>query len=365
MYKDKILEPVYSRDVNDTRVSPETRDVVFNKHSVQDGKHVSPSNNGKLQIGTDGIQVRMIKGIDEEGFKRVVAYGLRATTGIDFELPMDETEDTDEMLRGGLQQALESDRIVFAVTGVSRACTHQLVRTRKAAFNQQSQRATFFGNNFEIRVPESVWVSKDPKVLAVWLNAIEATREAYRVATEANISYQDARLIMPEGTTNAIICSYDPREWLNTLAYRGCYMFQWEISHVFREMRRQVVEKYPWLEPHAKITCEKTGKCHFQGWESTEAQCPLPMAREDNRVFRSERYAIGGELKTPYSAIATIQTYKAGEHYSLDQMITMMKDICGEDAAKFDEAQWVEGIHKAADAKRIYVHSDLDIEVLQ
>ena len=320
MYEAENKPTVLSRDPEDKHVSPETRDIVFNKHSIQDGKHVSPSDNGKLQIGLDGIQVRLIKGIDTESFKRVVSYGLRATTGISLDDDsMEADADTEEMLKGGLQQALESDRLVFAVTGVSRACTHQLVRTRNAAFLQQSQRATFFGNNAEVRVPESVWVHPNPEVLESWLSAVAHTRAAYALATENDISYQDARLILPEGTTNAIVCSYTPREWLNTFAYRGCYLFQWEISHVFREMRKLVLEQHPWLEPHAKITCEKTGKCEFTGWESSEAQCPLPMARDDNRRVFSDRYRIAGTDPTP---LERLREYVAALKRADEKLVT-------------------------------------------
>lgn len=302
MYKAENKVTSSSRKWSDLSESPETRDYVFNSHSKQDGEHVSPFDNGATQIGLDGIEVKLVKGINEEQFANVVSYGLRATTGVDLNKPYDDSsEDLTEMMQGGLQQALEADTLVFAVSGVSRACTHQLVRTRKAAFNQQSQRATFYGNQPDIRMPESIW--RDKVAREAYLEAIKATRRAYKVATERDISYQDARLVLPEGTVNFIICTYTVREFMNTFSYRGCYLFQWEISHVFRKMREQVLENHPILRDvlaqNIKISCEKTGKCHFQGWEDVEAQCPKPMAREDNRVFKSDRYAIETKAKTP------------------------------------------------------------------
>lgn len=302
-----------------------TRDVAFNRHSKNDGHHVSPYDNATIEVGTDNIEAALVQGIDEESFKRVLSAATRATIGIGITSewkpcalsddpsfcehpewkhenhgvegiwhltdPLEPEKDWEEMLKGGLQTALESQTIVFAVTGVSRTCTHQLVRSRRAAFHQQSQRASYMGDNPEMRMPESVW--RKPKVRDEWLKAIQATHRAYRAACEADVAYQDARFILPEGTTNFIMLEYPVREFLNVYAYRACHMFQWEISAVMRECRRVLLEAHPWLEPYVKITCEKTGVCEFQGWEVVEGQCTLPMAREDNRRFKPEHHRIG------------------------------------------------------------------------
>lgn len=304
-----------------------TRDIAFNRHSKNDGHHVSPYDNNTILAGTDGIEAAMVQGIDEDSFKRVLSAATRATIGIDivgkWEMcdanwdletpcskghtqhraegirsrrlgyvdPLEPDKDWEEMLKGGLQTALESQTIVFAVTGASRTCTHQLVRSRRAAFHQQSQRASYMGDSPEFRMPESVW--RNPMVRASWFQALRYSHKAYRAACEADISYQDARFILPEGTTNFIMLEYPVREFLNVYAYRACHMFQWEISAVMRECRRVLLEAHPWLEPYVKITCEKTGICEFQGWENVEGQCTLPMAKEDNRRFKPVHHRIG------------------------------------------------------------------------
>ena len=298
MYKPRAHHPYGgSRLWDDRSETALLRDVAFNRHSMQDGKHVSPSDNDVLQIGDDGITVRLVQGLNPE-FENVLSRATRATIGINLIGGSDDARDWEEMLRGGLQTALESQVIVFEVSGVSRACTHQIVRTRKAAFHQQSMRASFYGSGPEIRMPESVWRAPD-EVRSAWVHAIEACRRAYVAACEADVSYQDARYVLPEGTTNYIMMEYPLREFINVYAYRGCSMFQWEIVTVMRMAREILVEKYPFLDPYIKISCEKTPgtgryehKCTFQGWESVEGQCPFEWAVEDNRVFRSEHHRI-------------------------------------------------------------------------
>ena len=55
------------------------------------------------------------------------------------------------LVRSGHHSALEHASFTFAVDGVSRACTHQLVRHRVASYNQQSQRYVNFGGGRQLR----------------------------------------------------------------------------------------------------------------------------------------------------------------------------------------------------------------------
>lgn len=302
-----------SRPWQDDTEDLETRDWAFNRHSMNlplaligddEGGigNVSPFDNGVISVGTDNIEVRLVQGIPET-FRDVIARATKATIGVEPGEFVDD-RDADEMMKGGLQTALEDAVVVFEVRGVSRTCTHQLVRTRKAAFHQQSQRASFMGEFPEVRMPESVW--RKPEAREAFLRAVEAAHEAYNVACEYDVAYQDARFILPEGTATYIMLEYPLRTFIDTYNYRGCYMFQWEIGRVFRECRRVLVEAYPWLEPHIKISCERTHgakdegefggepheagafahTCTFQGWESVEGQCPFPWARDSNRQYQ-------------------------------------------------------------------------------
>lgn len=307
-----LAMPEASRDWSDyERHSSLTRDVAFNRHSMNDGEHVSPSDNGKVQVGTDGIKVALIQPIDEGQLKKTLSAAVRATVGLDMSQPIDAEGDWEEMLKGGLQTALETQTIVFAVGGVSRTATHQLVRSRRAAFHQQSQRAGYMGDYPECRCPESVWVN--PQARMEFFSAVMHSWRAYKRICELDISYQDARFILPEGTTNFIMLEYPIREFLNVYAYRGCSMFQWEIVHVMRECRRVLVEAHPWIEPYVKISCEKTGPveweesdgsgevkqvahhCTFQGWEDVEGQCDFPWAKQEARTFKPEFHRISRE----------------------------------------------------------------------
>lgn len=318
----------------------------FNNHDKNTGEHVSPFDTGMVQIGVDGIEVRLLQGVDMDHFKQVIYAGKQATIGVPRPKgpgPMSDYRDVSEaewreMFRGGLQAALESQTVVFEVWGASRVLTHQLVRSRRAGFHQQSQRSTWYGDRPEVRMPETVWRA-GREVRLAWSQAYETAWGAYRAACEVGVPYEDARYILPEGTVNYIQCEYSIREFINVFAYRGCSMFLREMVTVMRKMREVLLAQCPELEPYVKISCEKGAlcpackgsgrvyedgvawdpadgeaayritvacltcnglggdrKCTFQGWENVEHSCSFPWAKESNRTFlATPRLRIGAK----------------------------------------------------------------------
>jgi hypothetical protein len=274
-----------SRSVIDT-----TMHGTINRNSrrlSQDGKRTeSPSNTGMVQVGTDMIEVVLAVDFDDDKLEAFSRWAQSAGSGAPEELRM--SKDPAEFLEGGLaMQSLEDIRFAFAVRGVTRIVTHQIVRTRAAAFKQQSQQDTWQGDFPEFRMPETIWVN--PILRANWIVTIVECHKSYNLAIDADVQYKDARYILPEGTTNFIFCEYSLRTFLEMYAYRACVMFQEELVYITREMGRLLVEAHPYLEPHIKISCEKIHECTFQGPERVEETCTFPWAREDNRAYRQRK----------------------------------------------------------------------------
>jgi hypothetical protein len=292
------------------------KDVAFNRKSFGEGQPENPDQN-QIYVGTDGIEVTLEQDFKDEELQHFFSYAINATRGIDPRHPP-EPVDWEEMMKGGLQTALKRINIAFAVYGASRTATHQIVRSTRANFHQQSQRAHYYGDRPSIRMPES-WLDKllgEDDDGGGWMlsdefvGLAEHAAAVYRLATDAGVSYQDARFALLEGTTNFILCEYSLDEFIAVYSYRACSMFQWEIVSIVRKMRDVLVEAHPWLDPYIKISCEKTNgglkgpgvmsdahTCTFQGWESVEGQCDFPWARESNRAFRSERHRIERSTK--------------------------------------------------------------------
>lgn len=276
--------------------------------------HISPLANGRIDEAYENLKVRLLYWPEEGPFKRMVYKATMATRGS----PIDDLEEidpvvVDEAFKGGLNQCLEWATVVFEISGLSRGVTHEIVRTRKASFAQQSMRHTDMGSDMAVgtdadapiynvaamRMPEEI-VNASEEVRYHWERAIEVARETYALLVDRyDIPFQDARTVLPIATETYIIASYPVSEFLNTFSYRGCYMFYPEIVSLFHRMRSALNEKCPWLEPYIRISCEKTRPnealgqphmCTYQGWETVQGQCPFTWAREDNRVWKSSRF---------------------------------------------------------------------------
>jgi thymidylate synthase (FAD) len=273
--------PLYSLSRRPDDVTP--RDIVHadSRRASNDDGPSSPSDNGSIKIGNDGLEVVLVQDYDDEVYAEVSRYAQTASRGAHPDLL--EKTDREAFLSGGLAyQSLEDIRIAFGVRGASRVLTHQLVRTRAAAFKQQSQRDCDYGEMPEFRMPESVWANHHLRT--IWIKALLGVHAAYNIAVTQDIPYEDARYILPEGTTNFILCEYSLRTFMEMYAYRGCVMFQSEMVGVVRAMRRLLINGHPYLADHIRISCEKIHRCTFQGAERVDRTCYFPWATEATRT---------------------------------------------------------------------------------
>jgi len=130
----------------------------------------------------------------------------------------------------------------FLVEGVSRACTHQLVRHRIASFSQQSQRYVN-ESGFDYVTPPTV--EKDPKVKKVYDEAVEYARKSYKELMELGVPKEDARFLLPNATSSKIVVTMNFRELRHFIKLRTEKGAQWEIQALGREMLKLLKEKAP------------------------------------------------------------------------------------------------------------------------
>lgn len=134
------------------------------------------------------------------------------------------------ILKSGHFSTLEHASYTFAVEGVSRALTHQLVRHRLASFNQQSQRYVKFKEGVPIVTPETI--SDMPEASSVFDDAIKACTEAYTKLIELGIPAEDARYLLPNAAETKIVVTMNVRELLHFFNTRCCNRAQWEIREL-------------------------------------------------------------------------------------------------------------------------------------
>lgn len=162
------------------------------------------------------------------------------------------------IMSSGHFSTLEHASYTFAIDGVSRALTHQLVRHRLASFNQQSQRYVTFSDELETVEPPTV--VDDPIAHAAFQEAVESAFKAYRVLVDAGVPAEDARYLLPNAAATKIAVTMNIRELLHLFELRCCNRAQWEIRGLADRMLELVMPTAPYIFMDAGAPCRR-GSC--------------------------------------------------------------------------------------------------------
>ena len=182
----------------------------------------------------------------------------------------------DMLMDIGHESPIEHVSFTFAVEGVSRTLTHQLVRHRMASFSQQSQRYVKL-DQFEYIIPPSI--EKNEKAKGVFIKAMQEDQQYYgeivdilyrenlellitqgrdektaKSAAEKK-SIEDARYIFPNACETKIVFTMNARSLFNFFKHRCCNRAQWEIRTMAIEMLKLVRDVAPILFKHSGPTC--------------------------------------------------------------------------------------------------------------
>ncbi len=162
------------------------------------------------------------------------------------------------IMKSGHHSALEHASYTYAIDGVSRALTHQLVRHRIASFNQQSQRYVTHDGEPEVVTPGTV--AADPQLKAVFDAAIDGAYSTYAQLIDAGVPAEDARYILPNACASKIVVTMNIRELLHFFELRCCRRAQWEIQDLANRMLELAEPTAPFIFMDAGAACRR-GPC--------------------------------------------------------------------------------------------------------
>ena len=209
----------------------------------------------------------------------------------------------DMLTQIGHASPVEHASFTFGIEGISRACSHQLVRHRIASYSQQSQRYVD-GTKFEFVTPPEI--ERNEKAYSAYKKVIDMQCDAYAEIRDALIAgyikensieelkgadeeiistfkeqdktlfnqylkkaNEDARFVLPNACTTKIVCTFNARSLNNFFDHRCCNRAQWEIREVACQMLELCKEVAPVLFknsgprcirgacPEGKMTCGK------------------------------------------------------------------------------------------------------------
>ena len=162
------------------------------------------------------------------------------------------------ILKSGHHSTLEHASYTFAIDGVSRALTHQLVRHRLASFNQQSQRYVKFADGLDVVKPASI--AENEEANALFDEMVAKTVEAYQAFLAAGVPAEDARYILPNAAESKIVVTMNIRELRHFFNLRCCNRAQWEIRELAWKMLELARPTAPFIFADAGPGCVR-GAC--------------------------------------------------------------------------------------------------------
>lgn len=165
----------------------------------------------------------------------------------------------EQCIKSGHHSVLEHGVFTFAIEGISRACSHQLVRHRHCSYSQQSQRYVSMADGFACVVPKSI--AKQETTQDIFDSAMIQLKAAYLELINSGVKPEDARSILPNACCTNIVVTMNLRELIHICNERLCTKAQSEIRMLVHKMCLEVLEQEEWLEPYLQPKCEILGYC--------------------------------------------------------------------------------------------------------
>lgn len=212
-----------------------------------------------------------------------LCYSSSDITSLRDGLTEEKTRDFIDMLVSiGHESVLEHVYFTFGIEGISRACSHQLVRHRIASYSQKSQRYVN-EDGFDFVTPPAI--EAVPEAKAEFNRQMTAVTEAYSriadllakqhkqtflaeglpekaAASKARkLANEDARFVLPNACETKIVVTMNIRSLFNFFKHRCCNRAQWEIRAVAVEMLKLCRQAAPNVFKYAGPSCVVSGKC--------------------------------------------------------------------------------------------------------
>lgn len=160
-------------------------------------------------------------------------------------MPNDEILEQLDYIADTIPSCWEFVDYTFLVEGVSRAYTHQQVRTRSASYAQQSMRVTR-QEGFKYIYTDNNLNDENAKITIQ--NELRRIQEAYDMLLELGQQPEDARGILPTNISTNIICKFNLRSFSELVKSRTGGRTQNEYQKVVNAMIEEVLMVHPWAE---------------------------------------------------------------------------------------------------------------------
>ncbi len=162
------------------------------------------------------------------------------------------------LISSGHLSPFEHASFTFAIEGISRVTSHQLVRHRMASYTQQSQRYVSL-KGFNYISPATI--SAKPELEGRYHDIAHAAHQLYLEMLDAGIPAEDARYVLPQAVETRLVMTMNARELVHACSLRLCLKAQWEIIELFEKVKAEVERVAPRLGAELRPKCYRLGYC--------------------------------------------------------------------------------------------------------
>ena len=198
-----------------------------------------------------------------------------------------------KVLDSGHHSIAEHVYFTFAIEGISRACSHQLVRHRHCTFSQQSQRYVEIKEDLKYlqqlyeqtkskddtkrseaiqtlcKIVDKYFVKDNDRIGAIkyFFTLID-----YLTAIQDGCKPEDARQLLPNATKTNIVVSTNLRNLIHICNLRLCTRAQKEINSVFKLIVQRILERCNTPQEQELLKTLLVKQCDMLGY-CPEIQC--------------------------------------------------------------------------------------------
>ncbi|MDG6996511.1 MAG: FAD-dependent thymidylate synthase [Nitrososphaerota archaeon] len=145
-------------------------------------------------------------------------------------------------LRDKTFDVIEHAVFMFEIEGISRVCSHQLVRHRIASYDQESQRFSAVEKE-DFIVPHSI--QDNPAALKVYEDLLRSSVEAFKKLKDLEVPKEDARFVLPQSIGTKLVITANARTLMHFFWQRTALQAQWEIRELAEMMLKECKKVAP------------------------------------------------------------------------------------------------------------------------
>ena len=137
------------------------------------------------------------------------------------------------LYKNGHHSVFEHIYFTFKIEGISRACSHQLVRHRMCSFTQRSQR---YCNETGVNIVVPNALADTIYTFDEYVSHNQNVNNTYANLVKAGVPKEDARYVLPNACCTDLYLSCNLRELIHICNERLCSRAQWEIRELVKKM---------------------------------------------------------------------------------------------------------------------------------